>query len=116
MLIDGNVLCVLKNGSDTIHILLGLGFNNTPAIENEEPEHIFPFVNVCIKKSIITGDIQPVFLSANIILGLFERFSLHHFISSEITIILSVGKCLLITRSIYSFGNTLYNFILICDK
>ena len=113
---SGNVLCVLKNGSDTIHILLGLGFNNTPAIENEEPEHIFPFVNICIKKSTITGDISPVFLSANIMFGLFESFSLHHFISSEITIILSFGKCLLITRSIYSFDNTLYNFLLIGDK
>ena len=44
----GNIVCVLKNGSGTIIVLLGFGFNKTPAILNDEPEHIFPFVNVCI--------------------------------------------------------------------
>ena len=34
-------------GSNATHILLGLGFNKTPIVENVEPDIILPFVNVC---------------------------------------------------------------------
>ena len=45
---QGNVFSVLKNGFGIIIFLSLLGFNITLAILNEEPEHIFPLVNVCI--------------------------------------------------------------------